>query len=804
MGASQFELFGEVRLKTAPAAAGVKEISSQIQGLAQSGIAGFEAVQQKVIAATKEVAALRNALLQTQDPAQQKQLNAQLSEASTRLRAAKVEMRGMSLESREANEKVQMLAASLGVRVPQGLAQILARMPGIQRAMEAAFNITIIGAFVAGLVGLGVAGYREIEKLRGKTEELAGWLKKAADENMRLFLGFTTSKEGTERLAELTKRSAEVAHKIEALKKQLEDLDPAAAAAAIIIASRLNKAEAEGRDITTQLNEGLANQTKILKTEHKEAMEEATKAAERHRKELLDLADVMYTNWQGLLDLQKQAVEAEKAADETITRSRHEMAIQTGKDAEEAIHTMEQHGQVMDQRIIRQSKEAQDATREAARAQEQMLEATAGKIESFIDRVFLTARSLSDVFHQFLMQLLGSFVKWISQMLASWLTGIRQATAGAANGGIAGGGGGLLGSLLGGLFGLGTGTPAAAATGGAGAAWGGAQSLTLPGGGYIQGITGPLEAGAVGTLGGGIPQAVGGATQGTLGALAFHPGQFLAGLPTMLAGMGILGGIGLAGSGGPVRGALGGALAGGGIGLGLYSLGLLGGPLGLVAAGIGAAIGALVGLFRRGGQKKKASGLEQGFEFAANDLFEQFKQFKIDYESALSGMQALILQGQQSLTSAGLGRWGRQGAENLTRVIQDEIRALEALEKQREARATLMAGMTIPEFAVGGSVSGFGTRGLGLGGGILAILHPGEFVMRQQAVDALGTNFLAALNRAPRFDSGGNVGTRDSGLATRSIHIGSINVYPERGMTDREAAQMVVRGLRRAERDGAL
>jgi Fe-S cluster assembly scaffold protein SufB len=34
--------------------------------------------------------------------------------------------------------------------------------------------------------------------------------------------------------------------------------------------------------------------------------------------------------------------------------------------------------------------------------------------------------------------------------------------------------------------------------------------------------------------------------------------------------------------------------------------------------------------------------------------------------------------------------------------------------------------------------------------------------------------------------------------------IENLNVYPERGMTDREAAQMVVRGLRRAERDGAI
>jgi hypothetical protein len=242
-------------------------------------------------------------------------------------------------------------------------------------------------------------------------------------------------------------------------------------------------------------------------------------------------------------------------------------------------------------------------------------------------------------------------------------------------------------------------------------------------------------------------------------------------------------------------------LAAGGISYGLFGLA----GLGVLPLAIGALVGGLIGMFRRGRQKRKAAGLEQGFEFAANDLFEQFKQFKIDYESALSGMQALISQGQESLTSAGLGRWGRQGAENLTRVIQDEIRALEALQKQREARATFMAGMTIPEFAVGGQVPGLGTRGSGLGGGILAILHPGEFVMRQQAVDALGTNFLAALNRAPRFDSGGMVpSTQHPAPSTRGIVIENLNVYPERGMSDREAAQMVVRGLRRAERDGAL
>ena len=114
--------------------------------------------------------------------------------------------------------------------------------------------------------------------------------------------------------------------------------------------------------------------------------------------------------------------------------------------------------------------------------------------------------------------------------------------------------------------------------------------------------------------------------------------------------------------------------------------------------------------------------------------------------------------------------------------------------------------MTIPEFAVGGTVPGLGTRGSGLGVGILAILHPGEFVMRREAVDNLGANFLAALNRAPGFAAGGNVGTRDSGFGTRGrgINIENLNVYPERGMSDREAMDMVVKGFNLATREGAL
>jgi hypothetical protein len=403
--------------------------------------------------------------------------------------------------------------------------------------------------------------------------------------------------------------------------------------------------------------------------------------------------------------------------------------------------------------------------------------------------VFIQARSLSDVFHQFLMQTLGSFVKWISQMLASWLTGVRQLTAGAGG---AGGGGGLLGSLgsiLGGVFGLGGGTSALAATGG------GTSGLTAGQMALPVGMGGMALSG-----GGGIPTAIGGAAQGGLGQLAFG-GTSAANLAAMAPLMAILGGVSLAGHGGPVTGAIGGFAAG------IGATALLGalGPATFGLTWLGAGIGALIGAWRRGRQKRKSAQLEQGFEFAADDVLEQYELHKLDYDSAISSLEGLITSGQQTLLGAGTGRWGRQGAENLTRVIQDLINRVNDLEKQRQATTTALAGMTIPEFALGGTVPGLGIRGSGLGGGILAILHPGEFVMRREAVDTLGANFLAALNRAPAFAAGGAVGGQlSAGGRGRAIQIENVNVYPARGMSDREAMEMVVRGFTLATREGAL
>lgn len=105
---------------------------------------------------------------------------------------------------------------------------------------------------------------------------------------------------------------------------------------------------------------------------------------------------------------------------------------------------------------IEAGKNAQIAA-EDQRATDQL----ATQIEGFINRTFQQAKSVSDIFRQFLTQLVASFVKSAAKMVANYFQNINSISGG--------GGGGVLSSILrgiGSVFGLGAGgtTVAAAAT----------------------------------------------------------------------------------------------------------------------------------------------------------------------------------------------------------------------------------------------------------------------------------------------------------------------------------------------------
>jgi hypothetical protein len=807
-----------------------KQMGSALEGAAKGGIAGFEAAQQRVIELRKSIGQLRDELLKTQDPARVTVINAALKGQSAELRGATMNLKAMGMESRHTNEHVQMLAASLGVRIPYGLERILARLPLVQAAMGAAFGVGIIVAVGAAIIAIIPKLDDWIDKLRGiesVTADVYAQVGKLND-----FLASGGHPEALSWLRTSIRNVAGDIYRVEADIKRLTHLQVGPEAGAFSPAMWLiNRKE------VYLLNEQLVNLKKRYEElgsaiptadvkEHTKATEETAKAA----KKAADAAEQWQKKeaqlkWEldqtgGALLKVKQMQDEEKQAVETRTAA-YEAEIATRKAGLKSLPPLIEQiyakYDILSDEAIKAGKDQIDAGEKVRHQAEQL----ASSIESFIDRVFMHARSLSEVFHQLLMQMLGSFVKWVSRMIAQALLGMKTLSGAQAGGG----GGGILGLLLGGLFGVGGGgATALAATAGVGGgmtAQGlttGIESMFTSSAGALAGGSALLSQGVGGSAmlagGAGVPGAAGGASSGVLGALAFGKislaqAMAMGGPMAMLGGAGLMGSAGRAG--GPVTGALGGAMLGvgaaatmAGLGgsslMGMAGAALLTTPYGWLALAAIAGIGALIGAAGRNKAKRKASALEQGFELAANELYDQFKKFQIDYENALSGMQELITQGQQTLTSSGYGRWGRQGAQNLTTVIQDEIQALNQLQRQRQERFGIMAGRPVPEFALGGPVlsDGFQLPSRGM----LAILHPNEWVLNERQVNALGRSFLANL---PRFDSGGAVGGRgmQSAIGQRTYNQ-TFNLYQLPAESQQVFVNRVVRAVRRATGDGQL
>lgn len=175
-------------------------------------------------------------------------------------------------------------------------------------------------------------------------------------------------------------------------------------------------------------------------------------------------------------------------------------------------------------------------------------------------------------------------------------------------------------------------------------------------------------------------------------------------------------------------------------------------------------------------------------------MVEQYKQHKADYDTVAASLQTLEAQFVQQEQQHGGA--GRNAITHIQQMADQRLRTLRDIRTIRDVNSAILAGMSLPEFAMGGFV---GARS----GGILALLDPGEFVMRKSAVDALGGDFLAAINRAPRFDAGGSVG-RTATVAERTFNAYIGPIYPAPGMSEQALANLVVKKVKTAFLDGAL
>ncbi len=539
---AEFLVSGKVTLDTGPAAAGAKQVATEIERMSQSGIAGFEAAKQKVIKLTQSMVELKSQVLQNEKAQsalndamstagfgtleqgkQIKSLNAlhqtltqNLQVSSKEFSIARGNMRGMSMESRETNEKVSMLAASLGVQLPMGLERLIARMPGVQSALGMAFNASIVLAVGAAIVSLFPKIAEWIDNLRGVKDVNDEIYKATAKLNAAMgAFGAPGSIEA------LTRQYGQLENQIGGAKKQVEAFNalrshPLTIGATLFKPEEIKNAEKEIERLTPALGQ-LQNKIDDLKGQNYEkALDAQAKAAAEAAKKVAELnAEIsrtgLYAKAQEQEALEIAYMKAIKARaeeqikdNEAVAAGWHQYVMDSNKGQEEILRIADER----QKREWEMQKQSMDHTREMAKAQEAAVEAVAGKIDTFIDRVFLQAKSIADVFHQFLMQMLGSLVKWASREIAAALLGMKQMAG-------QGGGGGILGALFGGLLGGGGSAFGGMTAGGGGAA------LTAAASGFAPGWGGGLDAGAITPLGGGIPNAAGGASTGLLGNLAF-------------------------------------------------------------------------------------------------------------------------------------------------------------------------------------------------------------------------------------------------------------------------------------------
>ena len=319
---------------------------------------------------------------------------------------------------------------------------------------------------------------------------------------------------------------------------------------------------------------------------------------------------------------------------------------------------------------------------------------------------------------------------------------------------------------------------------------------------------GPVRAEGTVTGGAGeIPGALGGATQGALGTLIFGSGpERIAALRALgLAGANIAGSALLdiaARAGGPVKGALGGVLLG--LGVGVTAAGGFGaafaslaaaGPIGL---GLGAVAGLVLGIIGRGRAKRRAAGMEEEFIRQGQEIVDRYKEFENQFGPAIAQLEGLKAQGMDTLLGAGLGRAGHRGAQNLGSNMDVLLREVERIERQREQRRMLLGDFALPEFMFGGPVRGINAAN----GALLAMLHPGEFVLGKEAVQAMGEAALATLNSSPQTVSG-------PGFAAPARHITvNFNISAVDGASVarfwRQSRPQIVKAVRKAIGDRAL
>ena len=142
--------------------------------------------------------------------------------------------------------------------------------------------------------------------------------------------------------------------------------------------------------------------------------------------------------------------------------------------------------------------------------------------------------------------------------------------------------------------------------------------------------------------------------------------------------------------------------------------------------------GILFAIFRRGKLKRRAAASEEAFSAQLIEVVQEFKAFQIDFQNSLDSVDQLFAE-FSVVAPQQFGKFGRRAVKNITPFVGAVKNRIREIQAARQARAQIIAGLPIPEFFHGGLVP--------------SLLHPGEFVIKREAVQQVGVQNLERINR---------------------------------------------------------
>jgi hypothetical protein len=666
----------------------------------------------------------------------------------------KKSMESMEKQLHQSHQAAQLLSRTFGIEMPQQLEKIVAKTPGVRSALSAAFNATVVLAFV-GAIGEAV---RHSDELKGKWFHLKDAIQSLFDSDLRKMLKTEDTKRDLEGVTDLVfglNKTAALAGKqgfsqiteelvqsnkeldlfLEKFKREIEDKYGRGSARSGELIGMAGGAVNRGREalrtaadekekelarqhardlrgiqlqgelagksdveqIRLQLAADLTNIDENLALSEKEKIDQRLAMEKRAAAEILDLRKKYGEDIQRLIaDEQGSGLEGFAKIQFEAKQKVAEIEKQY-RDIFDKVHldpSDPNYQQELDAIVNAEADKmrAIGAVQAAALKEQQKLMRDL-TVQLGDDLENLLSGNIGD-------NIKKEFKKLGFQMIASMILGMKGAAAGYQQGSQMGTP--LIG-LLTGILGIGGGGGTYGSPGSVGGSGGTTQYPGTPpfiankffggSGGFGAGSG---QAGSGGGAGGGGALQMGGILAGN-GGLQKALGNFILKHPRIASGIGgaLVGGYVGYQTGSKLWGTLSGAASGAAIGT------MIAPGIGtLIGAGVGAIAGFIGGLLGGNKNRHQAQKIVDALFPQMQQIQDQYKGFQLDYASALAQLEQLKAQAFPQLDK--LGGEGRKYERAMMPYFDQARRNIDNLETERQRRASINFG--IPQFAVGGTV----------------------------------------------------------------------------------------------------